>query len=138
MNKVPGIILKAVAGFFFYAGGLLAFISEPPQGVKLVLMLVFLLPAVLALIGGLSLTRFRNWKRDTGIVLLSASGVTTFVIFTIIWLSMSEEFRSMIRPEHLTFFNDYQTGGGVIAGLAVMGWILVKTNKESKSRVDQK
>jgi hypothetical protein len=99
--------------------------------VKLGILLGFSVPAVAALAGGLALTRFRNWRRDTGVVLLCASGFTAFVIFTFACLLMTEEFRKMMRPDTMTFFSDYMTGGGVIAGLAVLGWILVKANKRT-------
>jgi len=128
--KVSSIILEVIAGFFFYTVSLLAFASNLLTGVKLGMLIGFSVPAVLALGAGLALSRFRNWKRDTGIVLLSASGVTAFAIFTFECLLMTEEFRRMMRPDTLTFFSDYLTGGGIIVGLAVLGWILVKTNKE--------
>jgi hypothetical protein len=38
----------------------------------------------------------------------------------------TEEFRKMMQPDTMTFFSDYLTGGAVIAGLAVFGWILLK------------
>ena len=129
MRKVSSIILKVIAGFFVYMVSLLAFVSEPPTGVKLGILIGFSVPAVVALCGGLALTRFRNWKRDTGIVLLSASGFTAFLIFTFACLLMTEEFRRMMKPDTLTFFSDYLTGGVVIVGLAILGWILVKADK---------
>jgi cytochrome c biogenesis protein CcdA len=127
---VSSIILKIIAGFFLYTVSLLAFVSEPPTGVKLGIMIGFSIPGVVALCGGLVLTRFRNWKRDTGIVFLSASGFAAFAIFTFVCLFMSEEFRGMIRPDSVTFFSDYLTGGGTIVGLAVLGWILFKADRE--------
>jgi cytosine/uracil/thiamine/allantoin permease len=130
VRKVSSITLKVIAGFFVYMVSLLAFVSEPPTGVKLGILIGFSAPAVVALCGGLALTRFRNWKRDTGIVLLSASGFAAFLIFTFVCLLMTEEFRRMMRPDTLTFFSDYLTGGAVIIGLAVLGWILMKANKE--------
>ena len=134
MRKVSSIILKVIAGFFFYTVSLLAFISEPPTNVKLGIMIGFLIPGVVALFGGLALTHFRNWKRDTGIVFLSASGVTAFLIFTFACLLMTEEFREIIRPDALTFFSDYLTGGGTIVGFAVLGWILLNTNTEKSEQ----
>lgn len=129
MRKVCSVILKVIAGFFFHTISLLAFVSAPPTGVKLGILIGFSVPAVVALGGGLALTRFRNWRRDTGIVLLCASGYTAFTIFTVACFLMTEEFRQMMKPDMLTFFSDYLTGGVVIVGLAVLGWILVKANK---------
>lgn len=129
MRKVSSVVLKVIAGFFFYMVSLLAFLSEPPIHAKLGMLIGFSVPAVAALVGGLALTRFRNWRRDTGIVLLCASGFTASVIFTFACLLMTQEFREMMRPDTLTFFSDYLTGGGVIVGLAVLGSALVKANK---------
>jgi hypothetical protein len=129
MRKVSSVILKAIAGFFFYMVSLLAFVSEPPVSAKLVILIAFTVPAIAALGGGLALARFRNWRRDTGIVLLCASGFTVFVIFTFTCLLVSEEFQKMMRQETLVLFKDYLTGGGVIVGLSVVGWILTMVNK---------
>src|SRR5215831_13993240 len=129
MRKVSSIILRVIAGFFFYMVSLLAFISEPPMGVKLGIMLGFSIPALAALAGGLALTRFCHWRRDTGLVLLWASGFTAFLVFTFACMFSTEEFRKMMRPDTIKFFSDYVTGGAVIAGLAVFGWILVKADK---------
>ena len=129
MRKVSSIILKAIAGFFFYMVSLLAFVSEMPTSAKLLILITFSATAIAALGGGLALTRFRNWRRDTGIVLLCAAGFTVFVIFTFACLLVIKEFRKTMRPDTLVFFKDYLTGGGVIAGLAFLGWILTKVNK---------
>jgi len=137
MRKASSVILKVISGFFFYMVSLLAFISTLPTGGKLGILFGFSIPAVLALIGGLALSRFHNWKRDTGIVLLSASGFTAFLIFSLACMLMSEEFRIMMKPDTLTFFSDYWTGGGLIVGLAGLGWALVKTkNAEQVTTLD--
>jgi hypothetical protein len=131
MRKVPSIILRAIAGFFFYMVSLLAFASEPPTGVKVGILLGFSVPAVAALVGGLALTGFRNWRRDTGVVLLCAAGFTAFLLFTFACLLMTEEFRKMLKPDTLRFFGDYLSGGAVTAGLAFLGWMLVRANNRS-------
>jgi len=134
MRKVSSIILKIIAGFFVYMVSLLAFVSEPEPGMKFGILIGFSVPAVVALCGGLALTQFRNWKRDTGIVLLSASGFTAFLIFTFVCFLLTDEFRRMIRPDTLAFFSDYLTGGGVIVGFAILGWVFVKANEERVER----
>ena len=129
MRKVSSIILKVIAGFLLYGVSLLAFVSGPHAGMKLVILIVFSVPAVAALCAGLALTRFRDWRRDTGIVLLCASGFTAFLVLTVTCMYMTAEYREMMKPDTMAFFNDYLTGGGVIVGLAVSGWMLVKANK---------
>ena len=139
IRKVLSIILNIIAGFFFYGLSLLGFTNEPLTGVKWGIMIGFSVMAVVALCGALALTRFRNWRRDTGIVLLSASGFTVFLIFTFICLLMTEEFRKMMRPDTLAFFSDYLTGGAIIVGFAGLGCVLLKTNKgsaEQRARAD--
>jgi hypothetical protein len=130
MRKASSVILKVIAGFFFYMVCLLAFVSEPRAGAKLGILIGFSVPAVAALSGGLALTRFRNWRRETGIVLLCASGFTAFLVFSFACLLMTEEFRRMMRPDTMTFFSDYLTGGGGIVGLTILGLILIKANKK--------
>lgn len=128
MRKVCSVILKVIAGFFFYTVSMLAFVSEPSTSVKLIILAGFSLPAVIALICSLALTSFRNWRLHTGVVLLSTSGFSTFVIFTFTCLLMSETFPKVGGTNTLTFFSDYLTGGSVIVGLAVLGWVLVAAN----------
>ena len=139
IRNVLSIILNVIAGFFFYMVSLLGFISESSVNAKWVVMLGFTLPGVLALCAGLAVMRFRNWRRNTGIVLLSAAGFTTFLIFMFAILLMAEEFRVMMQPDTLTFFGDYFTGGSVIAGLAIVGLLLLMTNNngaEQNATVD--
>ena len=128
IRNALSIILNVIAGFFFYMVSLLGFISESSVNAKWVVMLGFTIPGVLALCAGLAVMRFRNWRRNTGIVLLSAAGFTTFLIFMFAILLMTEEFRVMMQPDTLTFFGDYFTGGFVIAGLAIVGLLLLMTN----------
>ena len=120
------VALQVVAGFLFYTVSLLAFVSEPPATMKFGLMLVFFVPAVLALTGGLALARFRNWQFNAGVVLLCASGFAAFVVLTIACLLITDEFRLLIRHESLAYFGDYLAGSGVVVGLAGVGWTLAR------------
>lgn len=131
MRKVLSVILDVIAGFFFYMVILTGFVKEPSTAAKWRIMLVFAVPAVVALFGGLALLRFHNWKRTSGIVLLSASGFTAFLIFTIACLFMTEEFRKMMQPDTLNGFGDFLTGGAVMVCLAGLGWLFLKTNGRS-------
>jgi len=129
MRKVFSIVLNIIAGFFFYVVSLSGFKNETAAGAKWGIMICFTVLAVLALCAGLALKRFRNWKRDVGIVLLCASGFTAFSIFTFACLLMTEDFRKMIQPNTLAFFGNYFTGGAVIIVFAGLGWLLLKANK---------
>src|SRR5262245_14543740 len=136
MRKLLSIILYIVAGFFFYTVSLMSFIDVAAfgadaagSGAKWFLIVVFAVPALLALGGGLAIARFQDWRRDTGIVLLSAAGFTTFLIFTFASMAMNEEFRRLVKPETFRLFGDYVTGAAVIVGLAVAGALLLMTNR---------
>jgi hypothetical protein len=136
MRKVFSIILKAIAGLFFCVVSLLAFINVLPTGIKLGMLLVLLFFAVATLAGGLALTRLCNWKRDTGIVLFSASGYMVFLVFTFACLLMTAEFREMLKPNTLALFSDYLTGSGTIVSFAVLGWLFLKRRPDIASNPD--
>lgn len=136
MHKASSIIFEVIAGFFFYAVFLFAFISLPhkDQGAKPVVLAMFSILAVGALVLGLALTRFHNWKRDTGIVLICASAITGFVILTLASFSTSEEFRKTATPGAVTFIKDYHyvAGGVAMVIMAALGLVLVITNKRKR------
>src|SRR5262249_19175852 len=136
IRKVLSIVLYVVAGFFLYIVSLVAFIDGAALGVdgagsgaKWLPVVIFTVPAILALGAGLAIARFQDWMRDTGIVLLCAAGFTTFLILTFASLLMNEDYRRMMPPEALTVFGDYITGSAVIAALAVAGVLLVLTGR---------
>jgi hypothetical protein len=136
IRKLTSIGLYIVAGFFFYMVSILAFINDAPLGAKTLaaktlMVAIFAIPAVLALLAGLAVGRFQNWRRNAGAVLLSATGVTLFVVFTVACLMTSDEFRRMMPPDTLTFFSDYITGALVIVVLAIGGALLLWANRRS-------
>ena len=132
MRNVARVVLNVIAGFFFYMVCLLGFIDGPSIGAKWGNMFGFTIPAVISLCGGLALRRFYNWKRDTGIVLLCASGFTGPLILTSACLFMDAEFRNVKRPVALAFFSNYFTGGAMIVGLAGWGWMLLNADSCAK------
>lgn len=129
MRSVFSVILDIIAGFFFYMACLLGFIVLPEITAKFAIMLGSLAVAIVLLCCGLAIKRFRNWKTHAGVVLLSASGFTTFAVFTFACLFMSGEFRAMMKPDMPNIFSDYHTGGAFIAAMALLGLLLLKTNR---------
>lgn len=125
MRNVVSVILFIIAGFFFYIVGLLSFISEPAVNAKWGIMFGFALPAAIALCLGLALRKFHRWKRNAGIVFISATGLTTFIVVTFICMLMTEEYRTMMGPETVAYFRDYITGGAVLAVMAILGIVLL-------------
>jgi fucose 4-O-acetylase-like acetyltransferase len=125
IRKVFSIIMLIVAGFFFYIVGLLGFIAEPSTSAKLGVMLGFALPSVVALFIGLALRKFRRWKRDAGVVLVSAAGLGSFIVVSFVFMLMSEEYRRMMGPDTIAYFRDYVTGGAILLVMAVLGTVLL-------------
>lgn len=126
--KLVSVSLYIVGGFFVYMVSLLAFINVQSPGAKSLMVLIFTIPAVIALVAGIAVERFQNWRRRVGIVLLSATGFTIFLIFTLACLLMSEEFKRMMTPDTVMLFSDYVTGSVVIVLLAAGGTLLLRAS----------
>jgi hypothetical protein len=146
IRRVLSVGLYIVAGFFFYMVSLLAFIDGAALGAstaaldasdasfpKWVPIIIFTVPAVLTLVAGLAIMGFRDWRRDAGIVLLSAAGFTTLLVFMFATMLMKEESRKMMPPEILSFFSDYIAGAAVIIVLALAGALLVLTSRKPRT-----
>jgi len=140
--------LYIIAGFFFYMVCVLAFIdgaAVSPNGAALgaddaafakwLPIIIFTVPAILTLVVGLAIMGFQNWRRDTGIVLLSATGFTTLLVFMFATMLMKEESRKMMPPDILKFFGDYITGAAVIVVLALAGGLLLLTSRKPRTAV---
>jgi len=114
----------------------MGFINDPEMGGIFVLMIasLMLIPAFLTLTIGLALRGYQRWRRDTGIVLLSAAALTA--LFVLFWITMisSKEMRDLMPPETVKRLSGYTTGGSMLAGIAGTGWLLILS---SKKQVDQ-
>ena len=149
IRRVLSVVFYVVAGFLFYMVSLLAFIDSAAVGAnqpafgaddaafaKWLPIITFTVPALITLVAGLAIMGFRDWRRDAGIVLLSAAGFTTFLVFTFATMLMNEEFRKMMPPDMpdvVKFFGDYITGAAVIVGLALGGALLVITGRRPRT-----
>jgi len=133
IRNVLSIIVYVVAGFFLYVVGLIGFVVEPSTIAKLGIMFGFVLPAVVALFVGFALRKFRRWKRDAGVVLLSAAGFSSFVVVSFIFMLMTEEYREMMGPDTIAYLSDYITGGAVLAGMAILGIVLLWQGRRRKT-----
>ena len=129
MRKVIGILLYIVAGFFVYMVCLLAFVNQTPPIAKWGIVAGFSIPAALFLFGGLAVTRFQNWRRDSGIVILAGAGFTSFLVFTLACLLMTDEFKRMMEPDSLQFFSAYIAGSCFILGTVALGVVLLRAGK---------
>ena len=148
IRRVLSVVFYIVAGFLFYTISVLAFIdgaavgaNQPAFGAddaalaKWLPIIIFAVPAILILVAGLAIMGFRDWKRDAGIVLLSAAGFTTFGVFMFATMLMKEESRKMMPPDILKFFGDYITGAAVIVVLALAGGLLLLTSRKPRTAV---
>jgi divalent metal cation (Fe/Co/Zn/Cd) transporter len=135
MRNAFSIILYVIAGVLLYCVAVFGFMNEPQAGAKWGIMLGFAALAILILAGGLALRKFSNWKTHTGIVFLSSAGVTTFLAFVFACLLMDDNLRMLMHSDSLAHFSDYLTGAGVTAGFAVLGLLLLKSDKSSAGQV---
>jgi hypothetical protein len=134
MRKFIGIIFYVVAGFFIYMVCLLSFINK--QNVeKWGIVAGFTLLALLSLSIGLAMNRFQNWKRHVGIILLSGTGITCFIILTFAFLLMSDEFKSMMEPDTIEYFNAYISGGIFTFIIGALGILFLKTRKKEAEQL---
>lgn len=136
-RKVISIVFYVVAGFLVYMVGVLAFTNmgsmpgatKPPAWAKFAVMGAFSAPAAVALLVGLAIDRFRHWKRDVGIVLVSGAGVTAFVVLTIACMFLSPDSKKLFPRDMFDFFSAYIAGMSSILGLAVIGIALIMTSR---------
>lgn len=134
MRKALGILFRVIAGYLVCLFTMTEFVGRLPANMKLGILMGVSLFAVVALLIALALIRFASWQRDTGIVLLGASGVLVFTIFSCACFLMDETFRKMMPLDPLALFDDYWTGCGVMAGFAALGWILARTDRGKTGR----
>jgi hypothetical protein len=146
IRRVLSVGFYIVAGLLFYTVSVVAFIdvaaldassaasdASDASFPKWLPMIIFGVPAILTLIVGLAIMGFQEWKRDAGIVLLSAAGFMTFLVFMFATMLMKEDSRKMMPPEMLSFFGDYITGAGVIVGLALGGALLLIMSRKPRT-----
>jgi len=120
ISRVFSILLYLISGVFFYGVCLFSVID----GISLPLISFVAVLAILALVAGLAIMRFQDWRRETGIVLLSATGFTTFLF---LWA-----FVSTIPTDTSRFFGN-PMGITVIVVLALAGALLVMTSRRPRT-----
>lgn len=133
MRRALSVLFEVIAGFFLYLAFLFAFMEVPTgdAAVKPVIFTVFSIFALAALLVGLTVTRFRKWKRDTGVVLICAAGGTASVIVMFASLALSGDFPKAASPGGMMFIKDYHyvAGGVFVAIVAALGIALVIANR---------
>jgi hypothetical protein len=97
------------------------------------MMGVFSVPAVGALFIGLFASKFANWKRDGGIVLLSASPFTTLLVLTVVCMVFTPEIHEVFPENELVFFSDYVSGVGCLTFFRAAGRISLVASRTGQS-----
>jgi hypothetical protein len=123
IRRVIGIVLYIFAGGCFYMANLMAFVADA----GLVPIILFAAFGVLALVAGLAIMGFQDWKRDTGLVLLSAVAFTMFMLL----LGAGNNLMRLLDPSKI--FGNYITGAPVLVVLALAGAILVWTSRKPRT-----
>lgn len=94
------------------------------------------MPALVFLCIGLAVNRYHRWRRDSGVVLLSGAGFTCFIIFTLVCLLMTDDFKNMMQPDALQFFSAYTSGTIFTLSVAIIGIILLKSERKMAEQSD--
>lgn len=143
MRKILSIVFYVIAGFFLYAVNGLAFVNvaaiktatPSPAWIKLLVIGIFAGPALISLVIGLAITRFQQWKRDVGIVFVSAGGVTSFIAVTMACLFISPESKRYFPPDTpdvSEFFGDLSVGIVCIVTFIVLGVSFIITSRQKR------
>lgn len=126
MRKVFSILLHVIAGIFLCMVIVTAFSNEQENGLKLAVMVVFLLPALIALASGVAIKN-KNWKRDIGVVLLSSSGGAAFIAVSLL-ITRLDGANQLVPTNILDSVSDYVTGIALTICFAGSGWLLLLAN----------
>ena len=119
IRRVFSIVLYILAGLFFYG---VCFFSVI-EGVGLPFIIVCAVTAILSLVGGLAIMGFQDWRRDAGLVLLSATGLAGFVLLLTLVSTM---------PSDISRFLSNPTGLAFIVVLALVGALLLMTSRRPR------
>jgi len=112
-----------------------SFVKEITVLMKLMSMCYFLIPAVIAMLIGLIFSKFKFWKRDVGVVLLSASGFMALVAVTFLALFISPSRKEFFPDLNIIFFSDYIKGFSFLALVALTGFLLIIKRKKPSERI---
>lgn len=133
MRKFFSVACHIIAGLLLFDINLLAFAGRFSVFAKTVSITIFAMPAIIALLIGLALTGFRNWRRDAGAVFLSTAVIGGFMVTTVACMMMSEELGELMPKDIFSHFNAHFTGVGVIVIYAGIGALLLKLSGERRA-----
>jgi hypothetical protein len=105
-KNIFGISTLALSAFFFYVVNILAFVNQPPWHIKAVIIAVFSIPAFVFLLLGAFIRGFSHARRDTGIVLLSASALSALAMLSFFCAWASPDMARHFSADTFHFFSD--------------------------------
>ncbi|MNN19552.1 hypothetical protein D3C81_1327970 [compost metagenome] len=126
MRKFFSVAFKSLAGMFVYLIALFAFLAERQASGKLTMLAVMAACGAVAMLAGLALSGFAQWRRDTGIVLLAAAAFTAFLVLCAACMFGSDDVMKLMPPGSVDMFDSYLTGAAVLLGIAVLGGCLLR------------
>jgi hypothetical protein len=85
---------------------ILAFVNQPPWHIKAVIIAVFSIPAVVFFLHGAFFRGFSHTRRDTGIVLLSASALSALAMLSFFCAWASPDMARHFSADTFHFFSD--------------------------------
>jgi hypothetical protein len=112
---------------FIGTGTMMSFLNDVEA---IAIVIIFSISGFILMLVGLAFNRFLQWKKESGLVLISAAAYASFVIVTVRIASLSPEFRkSFNMPADVFIFNDYLSGLSFIILFAVAGFVMLKLQK---------
>lgn len=124
-----------MSGFAFGISCMMAFFSYSEQAAigKLFVLMVFVLPAAILLSIGRILSANPNWKHEVGIVLVVSAAFGSWLALSLALMFVDPAFRNRFPPEKLDFLSDYLMGGLWIAGMLLLGTLLLRVARREAS-----
>ena len=131
LQKIFSTFFYILAGFFLYLASIFAFIKFDPEIFyrKIVVFIIFLAFWIILLSLGLFMDSFKNWQRDTGIVILSSAGFTLFAILMIACVLLSPALVPYLKMQNVHISVDYVYGVTSMIIFTMVGLYLIKSKK---------
>ena len=111
IRRIFSLFFYCLSGFLIYGICLTSFIYIPDIGItKFYILGMALLPTCICIYIGAIVSKFRRWKFNLGIVLLSGVTVNLLVVIAIICLQLSSKADELFPHHNLSIFTDYLAG----------------------------
>jgi cation transport ATPase len=130
IRKIISIAIYIISGFFLLIGAVTAFIKIPDYPIIPVwLFLAYFIIGFILLIIAIAISEFKNWKHDTGILLITLAILDLFTIFTMVCFDMTPGMRAIMPKSPITIEYNYYFGGSYLVILGLVGILLTKRSR---------